>query len=113
MANRLIILNCLASAHITCQTPDDYMKIANKIKRFFHDEGIHSTTIQPEFVEEDLTKKECALACGETENCAAQKCCVDDSGVRKRDVSQAVVTDSTDSPVLDGDPTGLQHVSCV
>lgn len=26
------------------------MKIAVKIKQFFHNEGIHSTTIQPEFV---------------------------------------------------------------
>lgn len=27
------------------------MKIAGKVKEFFHNEGIHSTTIQPEFVE--------------------------------------------------------------
>jgi zinc transporter 1 len=27
------------------------MKIAEKVKEFFHNEGIHSTTIQPEFVE--------------------------------------------------------------
>ena len=27
------------------------MKIAEKVKEFFHHEGIHSTTIQPEFVE--------------------------------------------------------------
>ena len=29
----------------------DYMQIAEKVKEFFHNEGIHSTTIQPEFVE--------------------------------------------------------------
>jgi hypothetical protein len=27
------------------------MRIAEKVKEFFHNEGIHSTTIQPEFVE--------------------------------------------------------------
>lgn len=30
------------------------MKIAEKVKEFFHNEGIHSTTIQPEFVELEL-----------------------------------------------------------
>lgn len=28
----------------------DYMAIAEKVKEFFHNEGIHSTTIQPEFI---------------------------------------------------------------
>ena len=63
------------------------MLIANKIKRFFHDEGIHSTTIQPEFIEDHPSEKECALECGENEkSCAAQKCCTkkDENDVRKR-----------------------------
>lgn len=29
------------------------MKLAEKVKEFFHNEGIHSTTIQPEFLEID------------------------------------------------------------
>ena len=33
------------------------MKIAEKVKEFFHNEGIHSTTIQPEFTEVFLIKK--------------------------------------------------------
>jgi zinc transporter 1 len=41
----------IASAHIRCQNPRDYMRVAEEVKRFFHKEGIHSTTIQPEFVE--------------------------------------------------------------
>ncbi len=44
--NRIIV-----SAHIRCQNLRDYMLIAEKVKSFFHNEGIHSTTIQPEFVE--------------------------------------------------------------
>ena len=41
----------IASAHIRCRNLSDYMKIAEKVKEFFHNEGIHSTTIQPEFTE--------------------------------------------------------------
>lgn len=41
----------IASAHIQCRNLSEYMKIAEKVKEFFHNEGIHSTTIQPEFVE--------------------------------------------------------------
>lgn len=41
----------IASAHIRCHNLHDYMQIAEKVKEFFHNEGIHSTTIQPEFVD--------------------------------------------------------------
>lgn len=78
----------IASAHVTCRSSDDYMGIANSIKKFFHDEGIHSTTIQPEFVrdhESDVSSdKECVLECGLDQNCAAQKCCPGDGDLRKR-----------------------------
>lgn len=41
----------VATAHIRCTGDmDDYMRLAEKLKEFFHDEGIHSTTIQPELV---------------------------------------------------------------
>jgi len=35
------------------------MKIAEQVKEFFHNEGIHSTTIQPEFI--DVSKYEIML----------------------------------------------------
>jgi zinc transporter 1 len=41
----------IASAHIRCHNLHDYMQIAEKVKEFFHNEGIHSTTIQPEFID--------------------------------------------------------------
>jgi zinc transporter 1 len=41
----------IASAHIRCLNLSEYMKVAENIKEFFHNEGIHSTTIQPEFVD--------------------------------------------------------------
>ena len=40
----------------SCRNLADYMKIAEKVKEFFHNEGIHSTTIQPEFVEVSTSK---------------------------------------------------------
>lgn len=43
----------IASAHIRCRNLSEYMKLAEKVKEFFHNEGIHSTTIQPEFIEID------------------------------------------------------------
>lgn len=44
----------IASAHIRCHNLVDYMVIAERIKDFFHHEGIHSTTIQPEFIDVSL-----------------------------------------------------------
>ena len=39
----------IASAHILCRNPDEYIFVAEKVKNFFHNAGIHSTTIQAEF----------------------------------------------------------------
>ena len=41
----------IASAHIRCHDVLEYMELANQIKEIFHDAGVHSTTIQPEFSE--------------------------------------------------------------
>uniref|UniRef100_A0A5S6QUL3 Cation efflux protein cytoplasmic domain-containing protein n=1 Tax=Trichuris muris TaxID=70415 RepID=A0A5S6QUL3_TRIMR len=71
----------IATAHIHCRNLEDYMKIAEKVKEFFHREGIHSTTIQPEFVEltdvkTSQKKVSCALECpGTKRECAPSTCC--------------------------------------
>lgn len=79
----------IASAHIRCQNLSEYMKIAEKVKEFFHNEGIHSTTIQPEFVDytdiptssrdQDKTSDDCVLDCPKTnninDNCVRNTCC--------------------------------------
>ncbi|ELT90648.1 hypothetical protein CAPTEDRAFT_151660 [Capitella teleta] len=66
----------IASAHIRCQNLRDYMRIAEEVKMFFHDEGIHSTTIQPEFVEfEEISGRDCVLECGPDKNCFPDTCC--------------------------------------
>uniref|UniRef100_A0A1B6D2D7 Cation efflux protein cytoplasmic domain-containing protein n=1 Tax=Clastoptera arizonana TaxID=38151 RepID=A0A1B6D2D7_9HEMI len=75
----------IASAHIRCRNLSEYMKIAEKVKEFFHNEGIHSTTIQPEFVEiaefsedkiQNSPSEDCVLDCPKTDTpCALSTCC--------------------------------------
>ncbi|KAL0273378.1 UNVERIFIED_CONTAM: hypothetical protein PYX00_006059 [Menopon gallinae] len=78
----------IASAHIRCRNLSEYMKLAEKVKEFFHNEGIHSTTIQPEFLEinelpEDsqvplnaTTDADCVLDCPKTDQpCVLNTCC--------------------------------------
>ena len=48
----------IASAHIRCHNLHQYMAIAEQVKDFFHQEGIHSTTIQPEFIDVSVRKRE-------------------------------------------------------
>ena len=78
----------IASAHVHCKTMRDYMQIAGQVKEFFHNQGIHSTTIQPEFVEpmletsremllepdmDGVNEDSCLLECEET--CSERMCC--------------------------------------
>lgn len=73
----------IASAHIRCHNLQDYMRIAERVKEFFHNEGIHSTTIQPEFIDVDNEGSDdnCALDCPSTQRtqCLPQTCC----GIKK------------------------------
>lgn len=41
----------VASLHLSLRSLDEYIRIANEVKEYFHEEGIHSVTIQPEFVD--------------------------------------------------------------
>lgn len=79
----------IASAHIRCRNLSEYMKLAEKVKEFFHNEGIHSTTIQPEFLEinelpedtsqvqpDTTTDVDCVLDCPKTDQpCVLSTCC--------------------------------------
>lgn len=53
----------IASAHIRCRNLSEYMKLAEKVKEFFHNEGIHSTTIQPEFLEIESLHNASGIKC--------------------------------------------------
>ncbi|XP_061602890.1 zinc transporter 1a [Cololabis saira] len=65
----------IATAHIKCHDPTSYMEVAKRIKDFFHDEGIHATTIQPEFVtfNSESRDSQCELSC--RTQCAPKLCC--------------------------------------
>ena len=60
-----------------------FSQVAENIKEFFHNEGIHSTTIQPEFVDfhqqpaDGNGNEDCVLSCSKVveKDCEALKCC--------------------------------------
>lgn len=65
----------IATAHIKCTDPASYMDIAKRIKDIFHDEGIHATTVQPEFapISEGFGDSQCELSC--RSQCKPKLCC--------------------------------------
>ncbi|XP_067655326.1 proton-coupled zinc antiporter SLC30A1-like [Haliotis asinina] len=68
----------VATAHFSCHNMEDYMYLANQVKEIFHDEGIHSTTIQPEFIEAGQSlenKPSCVMECHPDKNCIVHTCC--------------------------------------
>ena len=72
------IIDCLiltASIHVKFRDIEDYMSRSNEIKKFFHKEGIHSTTIQLEFDNpSEPTGSKCMIVCT-GDNCADMTCC--------------------------------------
>jgi len=66
----------IASAHIHCRNLAEYARVAEEVKEFFHHEGIHSTTIQPEFVDESESSSiaDCILEC-KPALCGPSMCC--------------------------------------
>ncbi|XP_046573837.1 zinc transporter 1-like [Haliotis rubra] len=68
----------VATAHVSCHNVEDYMHLASRVKEIFHDEGIHSTTIQPEFIESGhsiMNKPSCVIECNPGNNCIGDTCC--------------------------------------
>ncbi|XP_078586582.1 proton-coupled zinc antiporter SLC30A1-like [Branchiostoma floridae x Branchiostoma japonicum] len=103
----------IASAHIKVRNLADYMLIAEKIKEFFHNEGIHSTTIQPEFVEPydemflnaNLSQSDaCFLTCAPEKNCLTKTCCGKPGLEANKDVRQrngrGMENDVVNDPVM-------------
>ncbi|XP_047144900.1 proton-coupled zinc antiporter SLC30A1 isoform X3 [Hydra vulgaris] len=65
----------VASLHVELRAHSDYSKIAFMLKEFFHDEGIHSTTIQPEYAEKTIENgTTCRLQCSSL--CEEKLCCL-------------------------------------
>ncbi|KAL1923711.1 uncharacterized protein VTP21DRAFT_8691 [Calcarisporiella thermophila] len=86
----------VASVHILIASGSDYMRVAARIRRILHAYGVHSTTIQPEYVrliddtvdgerlivldgtdDEGIVMKEggCLLPCTGSRNCEEKMCC--------------------------------------
>ncbi|KZO96236.1 cation efflux protein [Calocera viscosa TUFC12733] len=74
----------VASVHVWVSKAKQYMNVASKIRKVFHDHGIHSCTIQPEFHPEIEAPDEgqirtdedtsCLIAC-DGEMCDENLCC--------------------------------------
>uniref|UniRef100_A0AC35GFP1 Zinc transporter 1 n=1 Tax=Panagrolaimus sp. PS1159 TaxID=55785 RepID=A0AC35GFP1_9BILA len=61
---RLVGECIIATVHIHFKNLDDFLQAADMITKYFHQSGIHSVTIQPEFDEGDENNKlECSTAC--------------------------------------------------
>jgi len=67
----LSVLRAIATAHLHVSDYEHYGRIAADVKEFFHNEGIHSTTIQPEFG--NPTDDTCLVKC--EPECAPLRCC--------------------------------------
>lgn len=72
---QLINSKYIASLHVVVTKKQDFMKLANKIKKVLHKHGVHSSTIQPEFVmdSDHWRTGNCALACAY--DCVDDWCC--------------------------------------
>jgi len=67
----------IASVHVKFPTRADYNRISTNMKEFFHCEGIHSTTFQPEFQEgkgKEGKENQCLLSCV-SKSCQEKVCC--------------------------------------
>jgi len=97
----------IASAHVRCLNLAQYMTVAEKVKEFFHNEGIHSTTIQPEFVETSeptgsiSSTEDCMLSCPKIkptdQGCDAAKCCPPSMGAKVGSQGQFPISRSGES----------------
>ena len=69
-----------ASAHVKLASASDYDSTSNKIKEFFHDEGIHSTTVQIEYNRKDDVDRRgpCMVVCSLDSACDEMMCCKPD-----------------------------------
>ncbi|NWW13806.1 ZNT10 protein, partial [Oreocharis arfaki] len=64
----------IATLHVKCQTPSDYQDAAYRIRKVFHDAGVHSVTIQPEYADHKTSQQLCSSPCI-SEACDSQLCC--------------------------------------
>ncbi|NXA15798.1 ZNT10 protein, partial [Sapayoa aenigma] len=64
----------IATLHMKCQTPKDYQDAAYKIREIFHEAGVHSVTIQPEYTDHKTSQLLCSSPCI-SKACDSHLCC--------------------------------------
>jgi len=68
----------IGTVHVTCFNDTDFMRIATHLKQIFHKFNVHSTTIQPEYLNTiELQQKRvgCRLGCLKQDSCKTESCC--------------------------------------
>ena len=69
----------IGTIHIACRRtkdPADYDDMLAEVKRVFHKYGVHSTTVQPEFIMGAIAPEECQQNC--VLECEEDWCCKDE-----------------------------------
>ncbi|KAL2305956.1 hypothetical protein Nmel_003854 [Mimus melanotis] len=64
----------IATLHVKCQSPSDYQDASYKIRKIFHEAGVHSVTIQPEYADHKTLHLQCSSPCI-SESCDSHLCC--------------------------------------
>ncbi|NXN80510.1 ZNT10 protein, partial [Bombycilla garrulus] len=64
----------IATLHVKCQTPSDYQDAASQMRKIFHEAGVHSVTIQPEYVDHKTSHLLCSSPCI-SKTCDPHLCC--------------------------------------
>ncbi|NXO84305.1 ZNT10 protein, partial [Sitta europaea] len=64
----------IATLHIKCQTPSDYQDATYEIRKVFHEAGVHSVTIQPEYADHKSSHLLCSSPCI-SKACDSHLCC--------------------------------------
>ncbi|NWU44208.1 ZNT10 protein, partial [Hylia prasina] len=67
----------IATLHIKCQTSSDYQDAAHKIRKVFHEAGVHSVTIQPEYADQKTSPVHLTLCSSPciSKDCDSHLCC--------------------------------------
>ncbi|XP_054849801.1 zinc transporter 10 [Eublepharis macularius] len=64
----------IATLHIKCHTSSDYQDASYKMREVFHEAGVHSVTIQPEYTDHKSPELLCSAPCI-SKACDPQLCC--------------------------------------
>lgn len=66
----------IATVHIVFKSPSVYAAVADRLNRYLHEQGISSTTVQPEFCHAaPHTGSHCILQCSQARHCGSLTCC--------------------------------------